>query len=384
MKHIAIFGSTGSIGVQAVDVIERHPERFRATVLTCGGNLELLRVQIMRLRPGMAVAVGGGQAELSALAREFPEVEILSGAEGLAEAAGNGAYDLMLNALSGAAGLLPTWKALTSGRGVAVANKEALVAGGALLMAEAARRGLPILPVDSEHSAIFQALQGSNGNAPRRVLLTASGGPFRGFSKEMLRGATLEQALRHPSWNMGDKITVDSATMMNKGLEIIEAGALFGLPSERIEVLAHPQCIVHSMVEFADASVIAQLGAADMRAPIAYALAYPERLEAVAPQLDFTALAGLTFERVDEGVFACLRIAREAMKAGGSAPIAMNAANEILVGLFLQRKIGFIDIQEKLECFMQSHVPAAVRGIDDVLGLDGEARRRASAMAGAV
>jgi 1-deoxy-D-xylulose-5-phosphate reductoisomerase len=383
LRKIAIFGSTGSIGTQAAGVVSMHPDSMEVSLLACGRNLGLFRRQLAELRPALAVTGGAPEdaREAGRLAEDFPGIRFLSGPEGLAEAAGQGEYDLMLNALTGIAGLVPTWEAIRSGRPVALANKETLVAGGAPIMSEAGRRGLPILPVDSEHSAIFQALQGNDGNRPKRIVLTASGGPFRGYTKEMLRDVGPEQALSHPNWRMGRKISVDSATMMNKGLEMIEAGWLFGVGPDAIEVAVHPQSVVHSMVEFDDHSIIAQLGAPDMRASISYALSCPSRWETGVARLDFFEIGALTFERPDTDAFSCLRIAREAMEAGKSFPAAMNAANEALVGLFLEGRIAFADIADILERVMQGHSPTGADSLDEIMAVDGEARRRAAELA---
>ncbi|MDR3296556.1 MAG: 1-deoxy-D-xylulose-5-phosphate reductoisomerase [Clostridiales Family XIII bacterium] len=380
MKRVAVFGSTGSVGTQAVSIIEKHPDRLRASVLTCGGNLTRFREQLAALKPETAVvgasAGRGAEEAAAALSEAFPDTRFLSGPAGLAAAAQEAEYDVLLNALTGIAGLIPTWNAVRSGRDVALANKESLVTGGAHIMEEARRRGVDILPVDSEHSAIFQALQGNGGNRLKRIILTTSGGPFRGFTKEELRHVTLRQALAHPSWSMGSKITIDSATMMNKGLEIIEAGWLFDAASEQIEVAVHPQCIIHSMVEFADHSILAQLGAPDMRAPISYALSCPERWETDVAQLDFFALRELCFEEADTDVFSCLRLARRAMREGKSYPVALNAANETLVKLFLEQKIGFTDIQENIERVLDAHSPADLRSPDEILEADRAVREK--------
>jgi 1-deoxy-D-xylulose-5-phosphate reductoisomerase len=377
MKKIGIFGSTGSVGTQTVHIVEKNPDKLKATVLACGGNTELFRAQIRKLKPDIAVVTASdAEGAVRALAKEFPRTEFLAGADGLATAAEKGDYALMMNAISGIAGLVPTWRAIRGGKSVALANKETIVAGGELVMGESRKRGLSIIPVDSEHSAIFQCLQNGPAESVVKILLCGSGGPFRGYSKERLNGVTVRQALTHPNWKMGRKITVDSATMMNKGLELIETGRLFGIAEDRIEIVIQPQSVIHSMVEYADGAVIAQLGSPDMKGPISYALSYPERWPADVAPLDFRKLRGLDFEPPDEETFSCLRLAREAMRAGGSSPIALNAANEILVRLFLDGKIRFLDIQTQLERAMDRHVQSAARDVDDILRIDAAVRRR--------
>ncbi|MDR2770449.1 MAG: 1-deoxy-D-xylulose-5-phosphate reductoisomerase [Clostridiales Family XIII bacterium] len=378
MKKIGIFGATGSVGVQTVHIAEKNPDKLRVTVLTCGRNTELFRTQLRKLKPALAVvsAEQAGESTIQALAKEFPRTEFLAGSDGLAQAAEKGDYDVMLNAISGIAGLVPTWRAICGGKDIALANKETIVTGGEFVMAESRKRGLSIIPVDSEHSAIFQCLQSGPATAVARILLCGSGGPFRGYTEERLNGVTVRQALTHPNWKMGRKITVDSATMMNKGLELIETGRLFGIAEDRIEIVIQPQSIIHSMVEYADGAVIAQLGSPDMKGPISYALSFPERWPADVAPLDFRKLSGLDFEPPDEKTFSCLRLAREAMRAGGSSPIALNAANEILVQLFLEGKIRFLDIQKHLERTMDLHVQTAAPDVGSILRIDAEVRAR--------
>lgn len=368
MKKIAILGSTGSIGTQTLDVVSAHPDRFAVKALACGRNISLLSAQIKRFQPDL-VSVER-QEDALALAKEHPGVEVLYGEEGLIAAA-TCSCDMVLNALMGMRGLVPTCRAIEAGRDIALANKETLVAGGALVMEAVRQRGVRLLPVDSEHSAIFQCLEGNRGREIRRILLTASGGPFRGCTKEQLEEVTLEQALHHPKWSMGKKITIDSATMMNKGLEVIEARWLFDVPLSGIQILIHPQSIVHSAVEFADTSVIAQLGLPDMRIPISLALGYPDRLTAESRSLDFFREgASLTFEEPDMEVFGCIRLAYEASEAGGSYPVVLNAANEVLVEQFLTGKIKFADIERKLERILDAHNPTYNLTLDDVLDVD--------------
>ncbi len=372
MRKISILGSTGSIGTQALDVVASHPDRFSVKALACGRNTALLSEQIKRFQPELVSVERPSDAQ--ALAKEHPGVEVLCGEEGLIAAAVCDC-DMVLNALMGMRGLVPTYRAIEAGRDIALANKETLVAGGELVMEAVRRSGVRLLPVDSEHSAIFQCLEGNRGREVRRILLTASGGPFRGYTKEQLEEVTLEQALNHPKWSMGRKITIDSATMMNKGLEVIEAKWLFDVPLSAIQILVHPQSIVHSAVEFADTSVIAQLGLPDMRIPISFALGYPERLASEHRGLDFFREgASLTFEEPDQEVFGCIRLACEASEAGGSYPVALNAANEVLVEQFLSGRIRFADIEKNLERILDAHNPTYNLTLEDVLNVDRQVR----------
>ncbi len=372
MKKITILGSTGSIGTQSLEVIKNHPDRFAVEALTCGKNTERLAEQIQMFQPSFAVTERSEDAER--LAKIFPETEFSWGEKGLIEAAGGGC-DTVLNSLVGMRGLAPTCAAIASGKDIALANKETLVAGGALVMDAVAKAGVKLLPVDSEHSAIFQCLEGNKDRPIKKILLTASGGPFRGYTKEQLENVTLEQALKHPNWSMGKKITVDSATMMNKGLEVIEAKWLFDVPAEKIQILVHPQSIVHSAVEFEDNSVIAQMGAPDMKIPISLALGYPDRLRSTGRELDFfTEGANLTFEKPNPEVFGCIRLAYEAIEAGGSYPAALNAANEVLVSAFLNKKIRFMDIQNTLQRIMHDHKPAYNLDLEGILEIDRKTR----------
>ncbi|MCI8610191.1 MAG: 1-deoxy-D-xylulose-5-phosphate reductoisomerase [Firmicutes bacterium] len=392
MKKLAVLGSTGSIGAQTLDIVKAHPEKFQVTALSCGKNIKLLAEQIVTYRP--VIAVCGRQEDVpelkemvKAMDREAcNQTEILWGQEGLKTVAIHSDCQMILNALMGISGLVPTMAAIEAGKDIALANKETLVTGGHMVMEAARRQGVKILPVDSEHSAIFQCLEGNQNRPIKRILLTASGGPFRGFTREQLEQVTLEQALKHPKWNMGRKITIDSATMMNKGLEVIEAKWLFDVPVSDIEILVHPQSIVHSMVEFMDTSVIAQLGVPDMGIPIGLALAYPNRLTAQEQQagLDFfDAASHLTFERPDPKVFRCIDLAYQASLAGDSYPAAMNGANEVLVELFLQGKIRFIDIQDILEKVLERHQPISQPGLEEVLQVDREIREMTYLMAAA-
>lgn len=373
MKKIAILGSTGSIGTQALDIIDKNKEIFKVTVLSCRKNIDLLCEQIDKFRPETVVV--HREEDGVQLSRRYKDIEVLWGTEGLIEAA-RSQYDLLLNSLVGMMGLVPTYHAVCSGRDIALANKETLVAGGQLVMAEAEARNIKILPVDSEHSAIFQCLQGNKPKELKKIYLTASGGPFRGFSLEQLQNVSLEQALKHPNWSMGSKITIDSATMMNKGLEVIEAKWLFDVPVSKIQVAVHPQSVVHSMVEYIDNSIIAQLGAPDMRVPISYAFGYPDRIENVFEPLDlFGSGANLTFEKPDLEVFKTVKMAYEAVEKGGTLPVVLNGANEALVQLFLEKKIKFTDIQNNIEEIMNRHVPEYNLKLEGILEADKEARR---------
>ena len=347
MKRIAILGSTGSIGTQALEIIRQNPGIFKAVALSCGKNTELLKEQIEEFKPEMVYCEA--DSSLNKNADSIIDIATMDDA------------DMVLNSMMGMRGLEPTLAAIEAGKDIAFANKETLVVGGELVMDAVRKKGVKLLPVDSEHSAIFQALQGSAGNTIRRILLTASGGPFRGYSRSKLEKVTLAQALKHPNWSMGDKITVDSATMMNKGLEIIEAKWLFDVPLEQIQVLIHPQSILHSAVEFEDGSVIGQMGNPDMKVPIAYAFSYPERinllLDGTAEPLNLFALEeGMTFYPADESVFKTIALARQASKRGGTVPVVLNGANEVLVDMFLHKKIKFTDIQDTLERLLDDYI----------------------------
>lgn len=373
MKKITVLGSTGSIGTQSLEVIKAHPDRFRVEALTCGKNKKKLEEQIEKFRP--AFAVTEREEDAHDLMRKFPRTEFSWGEKGLIEAA-EGGCDMILNALMGMRGLAPTYAAIQAGKDIALANKETLVAGGELVMDAAAKAGVKLLPVDSEHSAIFQCLEGNQNRPVKKILLTASGGPFRGYTKEQLENVTLAQALKHPKWKMGAKITIDSATMMNKGLEVIEARWLFDVEAEKIQILVHPQSIVHSAVEFMDNSVIAQLGVPDMRIPISLALGYPDRLKNGERELDFFGEgSNLTFEKPNPEVFGCISLAYEAIARGGSCPAVMNAANEVLVAAFLEEKIRFVDIEKTLACILDAHKTAYNLDLEGILEIDKETRK---------
>jgi 1-deoxy-D-xylulose-5-phosphate reductoisomerase len=362
--------------MQALDVVRAHPEAFQVVALAAGRRLELVATQVREFRPRL-VSVGSreGARELRELLRGV-NVEVCFGEEGLVEAATSPAAHLTLMAVVGATGLVPTLAAIRAGKDVALATKEALVMAGGILTAEAAARGVKLLPVDSEHSAIFQCLNAGGRRALKRVILTASGGPLRGYPKERLASVTPEEALNHPVWNMGKKITIDSATLMNKGLEVIEAKWFFGLEVRQVEVIVHPQSIIHSLVEYRDGSVLAQLAPPDMHLPILYALNYPERLANAFPTLDLARVAHLTFEPVDQERFPCLTYAYRAAEEGGTAPVALNAANEVAVELFLNREIGFTEIPAVIEVGLRGHTAGRAASIEEIVAVDREVRER--------
>jgi len=376
-RKIAILGATGSIGTSTLDLIERAPERFEVIALTAGTDAEGLANAARRTRAKLAVIAD--QSRLAELEARLAgtDCRAATGAEALNEAA-SGEADWVMAAIVGCAGLVPVMAALEAGRTVALANKEALVSAGALMTDAATRHGATLLPVDSEHNAIFQCLAGSRRDDVSKLILTASGGPFRTTSEADIRAATPEQAVAHPNWTMGAKISVDSASLMNKGLELIEAHFLFGLPPERIEVLIHPQSVVHSLVEYIDGSVLAQLGSPDMRVPIAYALAWPERMPTPAERLDLASIGSLEFEQPDLQRFPALRIARQALVQGGAAPTILNAANEIAVASFLGGQIGFTEIASLVEQAIERAVAGAPSSIEDVIQVDLETRRAVS------
>ena len=379
MRGLVVLGATGSIGTSALDVAASLADRLRVVGLSCHRDWRALAALASRVRPE-AVAIGDLDAWSQARqARAFqPEVEVLGGPEGVAELAALGSATLVLNGIVGAAGLGPTLAALEAGKRVALANKESLVVGGELVMRLAREPGR-LLPVDSEHNAIWQLLEGRDRGHVARIVLTASGGPFRALPRERLAAVTPEQALAHPTWSMGPKITIDSATLANKGLEIIEAHHLFGMPYERIDVVIHPQSIVHGLVETTDGALFAELGKPDMRAPIRAALTWPERVP-VAHRADVTELGGLTFEAPDIERFPALALAREAGRAGGTAPAVFNAANEVAVAAFLDRRIGFLDIAAICERVLGEHEPGPALAVEALLAADAWARARAGAL----
>jgi 1-deoxy-D-xylulose-5-phosphate reductoisomerase len=375
-RRITILGSTGSIGCNTIDLIERQPGGFAVEALTAHDNVTLLAEQARRLRPQLAVVANPARYPALKEALAGTGVKVAAGPEAVLEAASLPA-DWVMAAIVGAAGLAPTLQAVRRGAVVALANKECLVCAGTLMTAEIKRCGATLLPVDSEHSAIFQVFDFSRLEAVEKIILTASGGPFRRASLEEMAAATPAQAVKHPNWSMGAKISIDSATMMNKGLELIEAHHLFGLPEERIDILVHPQSVVHSMVSYVDGSVLAQLGSPDMRTPIAYALAWPQRMAAPSARLDLGQIGSLTFEAPDAVRFPALRLAREALKAGGAAPTVLNAANEVAVAGFLAGRIGFLDIVRIVEATLGAVADAPLPGFEQVHEVDALARAEA-------
>ena len=378
-RKIAILGATGSVGASTLDLVERAPERFEVIALTAGSDVAGLAEAARRTRARLAVIADDSRLQELEARLAGTDCRAAAGTEALNEAAA-GEAEWVMAAIVGCAGLRPVMAAVEAGRTVALANKEALVSAGALMTEAATRSGATLLPVDSEHNAIFQCLAGSRAQDVLKLILTGSGGPFRGWSSEAIAAATPAQAVAHPIWSMGAKISVDSATLMNKGLELIEAHHLFGLPSERIDVLIHPQSVIHSMVEYVDGSVLAQLGSPDMRTPIAYALAWPERMATPAERLDLAQLRRLEFEKPDLERFPALRFARQALERGGAAPIVLNAANEIAVGCFLEERIGFADIASLVEQALHQSKAAAAASIDEVIALDAATRDAVGAM----
>ena len=377
MQRIAILGSTGSIGTQALDVIARHPDRYRAVALAARSSAQLLAEQVRRFHPAAAVLTcpPDGFAGTN-------ECQWAFGQEALLDICQREDVDAVLVAVVGIAGLPAVLRCIECGKKVLLANKEALVTGGELVMRAAKEKGVPILPVDSEHSAIFQCIQGRPNAQPVRIVLTASGGPFRTWSLEQVQQATVEQALRHPNWSMGRKITIDSASMVNKALEIIEARHLFGLEADKIQVVVHPQSIVHSGVAFSDGATLVQMGLPDMRVPIAYAMSYPDRLPDVAPQLDLTETGALTFEKPDFARFPALALAYRVLKEGGTAPVTLNGANEVAVQLVLEKKLPFFRIASVLEAALDRLPAQPVTDVEQVYAADREARRVAQEVAG--
>ncbi|MCK9362079.1 MAG: 1-deoxy-D-xylulose-5-phosphate reductoisomerase [Syntrophales bacterium] len=374
MKNISLLGATGSIGVSTLDVVASHPAEFAVSALAGGRNINLLKEQIERFRPRLAVVIDEEHAvELKNILNNS-RTAILSGVEGYREAASFSEADIVVSAIVGAAGLIPTLDAIDAGKDVALANKETLVMAGGLVLGKAAVKGVRIIPVDSEHSAIFQCLQGNDPRSVRRIILTASGGPFLHATRKELEAVTPWQALKHPNWKMGRKISIDSATMMNKGLEVIEASWLFGLAATKIDVLVHPQSIVHSLVEYCDGSVIAQLGIPDMRIPIAYALSYPQRLNRYGGRLDLAAAGGLTFLKPDFERFPALGLSFRAAEAGGTLPAVLNAANEIAVTAFLEEQVGFYGISRVVEMVLARHERKEEPSLAEILEADRWAR----------
>jgi 1-deoxy-D-xylulose-5-phosphate reductoisomerase len=382
-RSVTILGSTGSVGTQTVDLVSRNPERFPVEALTANRNVALLAQQARQLKARMAVVADpAAYVELKALL-SGTGIEVAAGSEAVAAAAERSA-DWVMAAIVGAAGLEPTLAAIRRGAIVAFANKEVLVCAGALMMEEVKAHGATLLPVDSEHSAIYQVFDFERTDSVARLILTASGGPFRTRDRAFMAAATREQAVAHPTWDMGAKISVDSATMMNKGLELIEAHFLFGIPEERIDVLVHPQSVIHSLVEYVDGSVLAQLGTPDMRTPIAYALGWPGRIATPAERLDLVKTATLTFEAPDPVRFPALRLARAALQSGGGAPTILSAANEVAVQAFLDRRIGFLDIERIVEETLTALPHRPLRDLAAVREADADARRDAAGRVAAI
>jgi 1-deoxy-D-xylulose-5-phosphate reductoisomerase len=376
MKKISILGSTGSIGVNALDVISRHPDKFQVVGLAAGENDSLLQSQIEKFKPKIAALFSEKNSEKLKKTIKDKNIKIVSGIDGVIEVATAKEADMVISAIVGAAGLIPTISAIKAKKDIALANKETLVMAGEIVMKEAEGR-CRIIPVDSEHSAIFQSLSGEKRENIRKLILTASGGPFRNYPEERFKNIKPEDALKHPNWSMGQKITIDSATLMNKGFEVIEAKWLFGMADENIEVLIHPQSIIHSLVEFIDGSVIAQLGIPDMRIPISYALNYPDRLENTLPSLNLAQVKNLSFETPDTEKFPCLKLAFDALKKGETMPTVLNAANEVAVNAFLNREISFSEISETIKETMKNHRISHVKEISDILKADKWAREYA-------
>lgn len=370
MKKIAILGSTGSIGTQTLDVVREHSDELQVVALAAGSNKERLKEQIKEFHPKLVSLSDEKKAQ--ELKEEFAgeQVEVVCGMEGLIEVAGADSADVVVTAVVGMMGILPTMEAIKKGKDIALANKETLVTAGHLIIPMAKEYGVSILPVDSEHSAIFQSLQGEPKAALDKILLTASGGPFRGKSAEFLETVTLEDALNHPNWSMGPKITIDSSTMVNKGLEVMEAKWLFGVDYSQIEVVIQPQSIIHSMVQYVDGAIIAQLGTPDMRVPIEYALFYPERRSLSGDRLDFSKLSQITFEKPDYKVFRGLSLAIEAGKTGGTMPTVFNAANERAVAKFLKGEIKYTDIVRSIEKCMDAHKVSAHPDLEEILATE--------------
>ena len=383
MKRVTLLGGTGSVGLRALELVSSFPEEFAIAGFGArGSNVELIADLCRKYSPQAVALLDRAALDRLAALLPRPRPELLAGPDGMVALTRDVDADIVLSALVGSAGLLPTMAAIQAGRPVALANKETLVMAGSLMTAEARRRGVPLLPVDSEHSAIFQCLCGHNRADVQRILLTGSGGPFRELPRAAFASVTVEDALRHPTWKMGPKITIDSATLMNKGLEIIEARWLFDVAPDRVQVVIHPQSIVHSMVEYVDGAVIAQLGVADMGVPILYALAYPERRPTPGARLDLPRVGQLTFFEPDVEKFPCLGLARAALEQGGSAPVVLNAANEVAVAAFLDRRIGFTRIAELIERALNTIAHREPKAVDDCVVIDAEARRLVHALIG--
>ncbi|PYM79681.1 MAG: 1-deoxy-D-xylulose-5-phosphate reductoisomerase [Candidatus Rokuibacteriota bacterium] len=383
MRSLTLLGATGSVGLRTLEIVSAFPDEFRVAGLAArGSNVERLADLCRKYSPRAVALLDGGAVDRLARALGPPLPELLRGPEGLVTLAAEVPSDIVLSALVGGAGLLPTMAAIQAGRPIALANKETLVMAGALMTAAARDHKVPLLPVDSEHSAIFQCLAGHNRSDVHRIILTASGGPFREWPKAKLAEATIADALRHPTWKMGAKITVDSATLMNKGLEIIEARWLFDVRPDQVQVVVHPQSIVHSMVEYIDGAVLAQLGVADMGIPILYALTYPERRPTPAERLNLTRVGPLTFAEPDCDKFRCLALARAVVERDDASPVVLNAANEVAVAAFLEGRLRFVRIPELIERTLAARAPGRLRSIEDCVAVDLEARRLAAELLG--
>lgn len=377
MKKISLMGATGSIGTQTLDVIREHPEEFKLTAMSVGKNIEEARKMILEFSPQLISVQRKEDAE--SLKKEMSSsVKVLYGEEGLVEVACHQDADVLVNAVLGSVGLYPTLQAIEAGKMIAIANKETLVTAGHLVMEAARKKNTPLLPVDSEHSAIFQALQGEQDKNIEKLIITASGGSFRDRTREELVGVTVTEALNHPNWSMGAKITIDSASMMNKGLEVIEAHWLFDIPYDQIEVVQHRESIIHSMIQFHDSSVMAQLGTPDMRVPIQYALTYPDRLIRPGKRLDLVEMGKLHFEEMDLNRFRCLAFAYEAGRIGGSMTTVLNAANEAAVSMFLENKISFLDIESYIEKAMSTHQVIHRPDLETIHEIDQQTRQLVS------
>ena len=382
MKKLSILGSTGSIGVSTLEIVAAHPDRFKVIALSAGNNLELLFKQIKAFSPQLVAVISEESAMKLREMLPGKKPEIMHGVAGMIAVATAAEAEMVVAAIVGAAGLVPTAAAIKAGKDLALANKETLVTAGHLIMEMVKEKGIKLYPVDSEHSAIFQSLQGHRREDVRRIILTASGGPFLNYPLEKLARVSISDALNHPNWSMGRKITIDSATMVNKGLEVIEARWLFDMPADKISVNIHPQSIIHSMVEYVDGCVMAQLGVPDMKAPIAYALTYPERVATGVRPLDLTGLSGLTFFNPDCERFPALKLAYLAMEAGESMPAVLNAANEVAVEAFLDGRIKFTDISVIIEKTMDAHNPHSLKSIEEVLSVDSWGREKGSEILG--
>ncbi len=374
-KRIAILGSTGSIGTQALEVISAHPDKFEVEVLTAQNNVEFLIEQSIRYKPNMVVIGKEDLYERVKSALESYPIKVYCGADAIAQVTTFDSVDMVLTAMVGFSGLKPTIEAIRAGKSIALANKETLVVAGELIMKEAEANRVSIIPVDSEHSAIYQCLAGEGNNPIEKIILTASGGPFREWGLKELEGVTPDQALRHPNWCMGPKITIDSATLMNKGLEVIEARWLFGVGADEIEVVVHPQSIIHSMVQFNDGSIKAQMGLPDMRLPIQYAFSYPHRFESDFERFDFLKHSSLTFEQPDTKIFRNLALSYEALRKGGNWPCILNAANEVAVEAFLKEKIGFLQIADVIESTLGKSTYIKAPQLEDYFNSDLQARQ---------